>query len=59
MSKSFSVPVEQVKNTDMVVTERPFIPPTTASTSLSHQKPTGQKKKGKKATQPVEAPGLC
>ena len=43
----------------MVVTDRPFIPPTRqtapGSTSQQHQS-TGQKK-GKKATQPVEAPG--
>ena len=56
MSKNFTVPVEPAKNTDVVVTERPFIPPSTTSISTSHQKPTGQKK-GKKATQPVEAPG--
>ena len=55
MSKNFIVSVELAKNTDVVVTERPFIRPSTTSISTSHQKPTGQK--GKKATQPVEAPG--
>ena len=56
LSKSFTVPVEPVKNSDGPVTDRPFIPPTAASTSNQQQKSTGQKK-GQKATQPVEAPG--
>ena len=56
LSKSFTVPVEPVKNSDVPVTGRPFIPPTAASTSSQQQKFTGQKK-GQKATQPVEAPG--
>ena len=45
-----------MKNSDVTVTDRPFIPPTLASTSVNQHKSTGQKK-GKKATQPVEAPG--
>ena len=56
LSKSFTVPVEPVKKADVTVTERPFIPPTPASTSVIQSKSTGQKK-GKKATQPAEAPG--
>ena len=56
LSKSFTVPVEPVKNSDVPVTDRPFIPPTAASTSSQQQKSTGQMK-GQKATQPVEAPG--
>ena len=57
LSKSFTVPVEPVQSSDVVVTERPFIPPTrqTAPSSPSQQQSTSQKK-GKKATQPVEAP---
>ena len=45
-----------MKNTDAVVLDRPFIPPSTTGTSTSHQKSTGQKT-GKKVTEPVEAPG--
>ena len=45
-----------MKNSDVPVTERPFIPPASASNSSQQHKSTGQKK-GKKATQPVEAPG--
>ena len=56
LSKSFSIPVEPVKNSDVPVTDRPFIPPAAASTSSQQQKSTGQKK-SQKATQPVEAPG--
>ena len=56
LSKSSTVPVEPVKNSDVTVTERPFVPPTPASTSVSQHKSTGQKK-GKKATQPVETSG--
>ena len=59
VAKSFTVPVEPVQSSDVVVTDRPFIPPARqtapGSTSQQHQS-TGQKK-GKKATQPVEAPG--
>ena len=56
LSKSFTVLVEPVKNSDVPVTDRPFIPPIAASTSSQQHKSTGQKK-GQKATQPVEAPG--
>ena len=59
VAKSFTVPVEPVQSSDVVVTERRFIPPARqaapGSTSQQHQS-TGQKK-GKKATQPVEVPG--
>ena len=56
LSKTFSVPVELVKNSDIPVTDRPFIPPASASTSSQQHRSTGQKKV-QKATQPVEAPG--
>ena len=49
LAKSFTVPVEPVQSSDVVVTERPFIPPAgqTAPGSTSQQQSTGQKK-GKK-----------
>ena len=46
LAKSFTVPVETVQNSDVVVTSRPFIPPVQKTTGA-----TGQMK----ATQPVEA----
>ena len=58
VAKSFTVPVEPVQSSD-VVTERPFIPPArqTAPSSTSQQHQSTGQTKGKKATQPVEAPG--
>ena len=60
LAKSFQVPVELVKNSDVVVTDRPFIPPTQQSTSVTGEKqPSGaaSKRDVKNATQPVEVPG--
>ena len=57
LSKTFTVPVEPVQSSDVVVTDRPFIPPSGQSApGSSSQQATGQMT-GKKATQPVEAPG--
>ena len=57
LSKTFQLPVEPVQSSNVVVSEKPFLPPVQQSTS---QKPdagvTGKKKKA--ATQPVEAPGV-
>ena len=63
MAKNFTVPVERVQSSDVVVSDRPFIPPgQTAPNSTSHKQPTGSGhhtglKEGKNATQPVESPG--
>ena len=63
MAKNFTVPVEPVQSSDVVVSDRPFIRPGQAAPgSTSHKQPTGSgyhtgQKEGKKATQPVEAPG--
>ena len=60
LAKSFQVPVEPVKNSDVVVTDRPFIPPTQQPTGVTGEKqPSGaaSKRYVKKATQPVEVPG--
>ena len=60
---NFTVPVEPVQSSDVVVSDRPFIPPGQAAPgSTSHKQPTGSShltglEEGKKATQPVEAPG--
>ena len=35
LSKSFQVPVEPVKTSDVVVTDRPFIPPKQQSTGVT------------------------
>ena len=48
LSKSFTVLIEPVQKTDVVVTERPFITPA--------QKTTGAICQMKKVTQPVETP---
>ena len=57
LSKTFQLPVEPVQRSNVVVSEKPFLPPAQQSTS---QKPdagvSGKKKKA--ATQPVEAPGV-
>ena len=70
LSKTFQLPVEPVQSPNVVVSEKPFLPP--AQQSIS-QKPatgvTGKKKKAatqpvealsvkKVATQPAEAPGV-
>ena len=64
LAKSFTVPVEPVQSSDVVVNDRPFVPPLQQPTGSTGQKkkPTGQvqhtgEKERKKATQPVEAPG--
>ena len=60
LAKSFQVPVEPVKGTEVVVSDRPFIPPSDQSTSVTGEKqPSGaaSKKDVVKATRPVEVPG--
>ena len=57
LAKNFQNLVELVKNSDVVVTDRPFIPPTQQSTGVTAEKqPSGaaSKRDVKKATQPVE-----
>ena len=56
LSKSFQLPVEPVQSSNVVVSEKPFIPPAQQSTSQSPA--TGLTGKKKTATQPVEAPGV-
>ena len=57
LSKTFQLPVEPIQSSNVVVSEKPFIPPTQQSTSQSPATGlTGKKKKT--ATQPVEAPGV-
>ena len=62
LARSFTVPIEPVQKGDVVVTDRPFIPPVQQTTGVTGQKqPTGQvqpagQREMKKATQPVEAP---
>ena len=61
LAKSFQVPVEPVKNSDVVVTDRPFIPPTQQPTGVTGEKQSSSaasKMDVKKATQPVEVPGV-
>ena len=60
LAKSFQVPVEPVKGTEVVVSDRPFIPPTDQSTSVTGEKQpssAASKKDVVKATRPVEVPG--
>ena len=60
LARSFQVPVEPVQKSDVVVTDRPFIPSTQQPTGVTGQKQSsGAASQGemKKATQPVEAPG--
>ena len=60
LARSFQVPVELVQISDVVVIERPFIPPVQPSTGFTGQKQSSgaaSKSDMKKATQPVEAPG--
>ena len=57
LSKSFQLLVEPVQSSNVVVSEKPFIPPAQQSTSQSPATGlTGKKKKT--ATQPVEAPSV-
>ena len=58
LAKSFSVPVEPVNKSDAPVTDRPFIPPTAASTSIQQQKKSTGHKKTKKVSQPPEVSGV-
>ena len=58
LAKSFQVPVEPVKMSDVVVTDRPFIPPTQQSTGVTGEKQsTSAEKEVDRATQPVQVPG--
>ena len=60
LSKSFQVLVEMVKNSDVVVTDRPFIPTKqqpTGVTGLKQSFGAASQREVKKATQPVEVPG--
>ena len=57
LAKSFSVPVEPVQKGDVVVIDRPFIPPVQPVTSIAGQmQPSGERER-QKDPQPVEAPG--
>ena len=60
LARSFSVPVELVQKSDVMVTDRPFIPSVQQTTNVTGHKAntsaTGHLEV-KKATQPVEAPG--
>ena len=58
LAKSFSVPVEPVKKSEVPVTDRPFIPPTAAATSTQQQKKSTGQKKAKKTSQPPEVSGV-
>ena len=60
LAKSFQVPVEPVKGAEVVVSDKPFIPPTDQSTSVTGEKQSSgaaSKKDLLKATRPVEVPG--
>ena len=62
LARSFAVPVEPVQNGDVVVTDRPFIPPVQQTTCVTGQRQTTfatSQMEMKKATQPVEAPGAA
>ena len=63
LSKTFQLPVEPVQSSNVVVSEKPFLPP--SQQSSSHASTSGVAGKKKKeadqtitATQPVEAPGV-
>ena len=57
LSKTFQLPVELVQSSNVVLSEKPFIPPAQQTTSQGPATGlTGKKKKT--ATQPVEAPGV-
>ena len=58
LAKSFQVPVEPVKKSDVVVTDRPFIPPVQQATGVTGEKQsTGAETDVERATQPVQVPG--
>ena len=57
LARSFSIPVEPVPKGDVVVTDRPFIPPVQQTTGVTSQRQSTSQMQMKKATQPVEAPG--
>ena len=58
LAKSFQVPVEPVKKSDVVVTDRPFIPPVQQATGVTSEKQsTGAETDVERATQPVQVPG--
>ena len=58
LAKSFQVPVEPVKKSEVVVTDRPFIPPTETG-ATGEKQPSGAASSSDvdKATRPVEVPG--
>ena len=58
LAKSFQVPVEPVKKSDVVVTDRPFIPPVQQATGVTSEKQsTDAEMEVERATQPVQVPG--
>ena len=60
LASSFAVRVEPVQKSDVVVTDRPVIPPVQQPTGVAGEKlssSAASKMEMKKATQPVEAPG--
>ena len=60
LTRSFQVLVEPVQKHDVVVSDRPFIPPVQQTTSVTGQKAscsTTRQQERKKATQPVKASG--
>ena len=58
LAKSFQVLVEPVKKSDVVVTDRPFIPPVQQATGVTGEKQsTGGVTDVERATQPVQVPG--
>ena len=58
LAKCFQVPVELVKKSDVVVTDRPFIPPVQQATSVASEKQsTGAEMDVERATQPVQVSG--
>ena len=59
LARSFQVLVEPVQKSDVVVTDRPFIPPVQQPTGVTCQKQSSgaaSQREVKKATQSVEAP---
>ena len=62
LARSFSVLVEPVQKTDVVVTDKHFIPPVQQTTDFTGQKQSSSAAslmEMKKATHPVEAPGAA
>ena len=62
LAKNFQVLVEPVKKSEVVITDRPFIPPAEQSTGATGQKQSScaaSKRDVDKATRPVEAPGAA